>query len=652
MLELREERSPFLSEGLRGVACVRRLYKTFPRAPGVYRMVNDKGEALYVGKARSLRERLASYARGYGHNQRVMTMISKIANIEVITTRNEAEALLLECNLIKKMRPPFNILLRDDKSFPYIGLGHSGQTFAQVFLHRGAQRKGGVYYGPFPTSAAARETVHILERGFLLRSCSDTVFAQRQRPCLLYQIKRCSAPCVGRIGEKDYAQLIDEAQAFLRGQSDHLREKLADAMERASQQQDYERAARYRDRLKALAKVQAHQQVDARHMGDCDVIALWQQRASSCVQVFFFRHGRVLGNHAYYPRHDTKATAQQILAAVIGQFYVARPAPRQLLLSHPLADKDKHVLEQALSEKNNHTVTIAGTHRGKKRAVMDYVLDNARQALHAHRQRNQDVGQAHRFLQELFALPDMPERIEVYDNSHTSGGQPVGVMVVADQQDFITSAYRQFRIGKHDGRDTAEPYRTEDDYGMMREVIYRRFSRALAQDESGGGGGGVVLPDLLIIDGGKGQLNAVLAVLGELGLEGMPVLAMAKGKERKAGKETLYLPDGRSLMLLEHDAVSHYMQRLRDEAHRFAIMTHRKKRAKTMTRSRLDSIQGIGAARKRALLRYFGSVDAIKDASIDDLKKVEGISDSRAQMIYDDFHESPTNLAESKSAAP
>ncbi|MBC6496993.1 MAG: excinuclease ABC subunit UvrC [Alphaproteobacteria bacterium GM7ARS4] len=639
MLELHEEQQPFHGQRRYGIEYIRHMCKTLPDASGVYRMEDKNGKILYVGKARSLRKRVASYGRRHGHAVRVQRMMSMTAHVEVIVTRNDAEALLLESNLIKRWRPPFNILLLDDKSFPYIALGRKTQEFAQIFLHRGEKKEGTTYYGPLPTSSAARETMYLLERGFLLRSCRDSVFKARRRPCLLYQIKRCSAPCVGRISKEDYQELVRDATLFLQGRCDSLRKKLTSMMEDASKAQHYERAARYRDRLKALATVHAYQRVDYQHMGDCDVLAVCKEQRHSCVQIFFFRHGRLLGNYAYYPRHDASVDESAILSAVIGQFYTTRSVPRSLYVSHRPEQSD--ILQQALSERAGHRVSLHDVVRGGKREVMDYVAENARQALARYRMRGHHIQQAQSFLQQLFDRAEPFERIEAYDNSHTSGAHAVGVMIVTDAYDFVRTAYRQFTIGKHQGTSTQE-----DDHAMMREVITRRFSKALAQ---GHDRDHHLWPDLLIIDGGKGQLHSVQQALEALGIvDDIPILAMAKGKERRAGKETFHVSDGRCFMVRDDDAVSHYLQRLRDEAHRFAVMSHRKKRQRPLRTSSLEDIKGIGSIRKRALLRYFGSAHAVSVAGIEDLKKVEGIHDFIAHMIYDYFHETEVDLSTRK----
>ncbi len=599
---------------------------TLPAAAGVYRMLGTGGEVLYVGKARNLKKRVAAYTRPGRLGPRLHRMVAETASMEFVVTHTEAEALLLESNLIKRLRPRYNILLRDDKSFASI-LVTGDHPFPRVLKHRGAQSRPGDYFGPFASTWAVNRTLTALQRAFLLRSCSDSVFAARTRPCLLYQIKRCSAPCVGRIGAEDYGRLVDEARAFLAGGSQHIQQQLAVRMQAASDDLDFEDAARFRDRIRALTAVQSHQDINLSEIGDADVIALAQSGGVACVQVFFFRAGCNYGNRAYYPDQAAGETEGAILEAFIGQFFDERPAPPLLLVSHPLPHQE--LIQEALSLRTGRKVVVAAPQRGAKMALVRQALENAREAL---ARRLGESASQRRLLQglaDLLGLESVPERIEVYDNSHVGGSEAMGAMIVAGPEGLLKSAYRKFRIRNPEGSSAG------DDYAMMREVLTRRFSRAQSEDPDRTGG---QWPDLLLIDGGAGQLAAVHQVLQDLGAEDVAVAAIAKGPDRNAGRERIFLPGRPPLQPEPRDPVLYFLQRLRDEAHRFAIGSHRARRSAKISVSPLDEIPGIGAARKKALLHHFGSARAVERAGLADLEVVPGVSRTMAKKIYDWFH--------------
>ena len=620
--------SPPDHDGLKsGFEIIRDSLKTAPAAPGVYRMIDRRGEVLYVGKARNIRKRVTSYAQPARLTMRLAKMVSLTRSMMFVTTHTEVEALLLEANLIKRLRPPFNIILRDDKSFPYILL-RADHDWAQITKHRGAQKRRGHYYGPFASAGAVNRTLNTLQRVFLLRSCSDSVFENRSRPCLLYQIKRCSAPCVDRISKPDYAALVADARAFLEGRSTAIQEKLSAAMQAASDALAFETAAAYRDRLKALAHVQHHQGVNAAGLGDADVIAATEKAGQTAIQVFFYRSGQNWGNRAYFPRHDKAETLADVLAAFIGQFYDNKPPPRSLLVN--LLPTKHHLLAEALSLKADRKVTIARPQRGEKRALIEAAERNAIEALDRRLAESSSQAKLLGQLADVFDLDGPPRRIEVYDNSHIAGANAVGAMVVAGPDGFEKGQYRKFNIKT---RELAPG----DDYAMMREVMTRRFSRLMREDADRAGGH---WPDLVLIDGGRGQLNAVLEVTGELGVEDVALVAVSKGPDRNAGREHFHLPGGREFSLKPGNPVLYYLQRLRDEAHRFAIGSHRARRKKTAVQSPLDGIAGIGAKRKKALLHRFGSARGVAQAGVKDLEAVDGISRTMAQAIYDHFHES------------
>jgi excinuclease ABC subunit C len=590
----------------------------------VYRMLDGKGDVLYVGKARDLKKRVATYAHVQKLSNRLRRMVAETRSLEVVSTHTEVEALLLESNLIKRLTPRYNVVLRDDKSFPNILItGH--HPFPQVSKHRGAKNQKGEYFGPFASAGAVNRTITTLQKAFLLRSCSDPVFQSRTRPCLQFQIKRCSAPCVGRISEQDYAGLVAQARQFLCGESSAIQAQMAEAMQKAAEALDYEAAAAYRDRLRALTQVQAHQGINLDGVADADVIAAHREGGHTCIQVFFFRGGSNFGNRAYFPAHDRELASSTVLAAFIGQFYEARTPPPFLLLSEAPAERE--LIEEALSITAGRRVQLLVPQRGDKRQAVEHALANAREAL---ARRLSETSSQRRLLQavaDLFGLEGPPQRIEVYDNSHIQGTSPYGAMIVAGPEGFRKNAYRKFTIR---GEDAAG-----DDYAMMREVLTRRFSRALKEDPARDQG---TWPDLVLIDGGPGQLAAGLAVLAGLGIEDLNVAAIAKGSDRDAGRERIHLPGREPITLAANDPVLYLLQRLRDEAHRFAIGTHRARRSKLIGQSVLDEVGGIGSARKRALLHHFGSARNVARAGLADLEAVPGISKAVARKIYDHFH--------------
>ena len=619
-----------------GVAVIEAALATMPTAPGVYRMLDGKGNALYVGKARSLKKRVASYAQPARLSERLRRMVTETAELEVVTTHTEAEALLLEANLIKRLKPRFNIVLRDDKSYPWLMVTED-HPFPQVAKHRGARMRKGSYWGPFASAWAVNQTVTAMQRVFLLRSCADTVFANRARPCLLFQIRRCSAPCVGRISAEDYAALVGQAKAFMAGKSAAVQQELAAEMEQAAEALEFERAAAVRDRIRGLTFVQGSGVMNPASLKDADVIAAWQSAGQTCVQVFFVRGGRNNGNRAFFPTHAKTDEAPAVLAAFIAQFYDDKPPPPCLLVSHALPEQE--LIAEALALKAGRKVEIAVPSRGEKRAVMRHAETNAREALE--RKLAESAGQAKLLagVAELFALPAPPERIEVYDNSHIMGANPYGVMIAAGPEGFAKSAYRKFII--------RGPVMPGDDFAMMREVLERRFGRAVkerAENPDAAGSERVPnWPDLVLIDGGAGQLSAARGVLEDLGIGDVPLVAIAKGPDRDAGREWfhVYNPvagEREPFQLPPRDPVLYYLQRLRDEAHRFAITAHRTGRSKTLTRSELDEVPGIGAARKRALLHHFGSSRGVKQAGLSDLEAVPGISRETARRVYAHFH--------------
>ncbi|MDC0147306.1 excinuclease ABC subunit UvrC [Alphaproteobacteria bacterium] len=619
------ENSKIIAEvPLIGAALIDSKVATLPSGPGVYRMLDEHGEALYVGKAKNLKNRVRSYTRATGHNNRILKMIDSTRAMEFIRTETETDALLLEANLIKKLKPRYNVLLRDDKSFPYILLADD-HAVPQLYKHRGARKRTGAYFGPFASAGAVNRTLNTLQRAFLLRSCSDSVYESRTRPCLLYQIKRCSAPCTDEISADDYGLLVEEARQFLKGDSRAVQNSLLVQMQSASDAMDFEGAASARDRIRALTYVQQESGINHMDIGEADVIAIAHEGGQSCVQVFFFRAGQNLGNRAYFPRHDKDQSTEEILEAFIGQFYDNRPVPQQIMVSHKL--EARALLEQAMSLRMEQSVKISQPQRGSKVSLVKHATQNAREALARNVAEAASQRRLLRGVGEAFDLDSAPQRIEVFDNSHLQGTNQLGGMVVAGPDGFLKNQYRKFSIRD----ETTTP---GDDYAMMREVFTRRYGR-LAREEAKGSN---QWPDLVLIDGGRGQLNIAAAVMDELGLEDIPLVGVAKGPDRDAGRERFFMRRRDDFMLPHNSPVLYYLQRLRDEAHRFAIGGHRAKRKSDIRKNPLDQIAGIGAGRKKALLHHFGSARAVERASLGDLEKVEGISDKIALKIYHHFN--------------
>ncbi|HEV2334308.1 MAG TPA: excinuclease ABC subunit UvrC [Stellaceae bacterium] len=661
----------------RGVAVLRAALRNVPASPGVYRMLDRNGDAMYVGKARNLKSRVQNYTHPAGLSNRLRRMVAETAALEIVVAATEAEALLLECNLIKRLMPRYNVLLRDDKSFPFIHLS-AGHDFPQLTKFRGARDKPGAYFGPFASAGAVNRTLVALQKAFLLRSCSDSMFANRTRPCLLYQIKRCSAPCVGRIGREDYARLIEQGRLFLSGRSDDIQQRLAVEMEKSAEALDFEAAALIRDRIRALSLVQGHQDIHVAGIVDADVIAAYQAGGQTCVQVFFFRGGHNWGNRAYFPSHDRQLAVEEVLSAFIGQFYESRLKPPLVLLSHKLTEQD--LVAEALSLRGGR-VRLAVPQRGDKKKLVDRVIATAREALGRRLAESASQRQLLDGVAAAFGLDGPLARIEVYDNSHIQGSHAVGAMIVAGPEGLMKNAYRKFtirgierpdgetisatpaptptfprplpnppphagewRVGARRERAGPTPQAWEggdsprtggDDYAMMREVFHRRFGRALKEDPERDRG---LWPDLVLIDGGQGQLSTAQAVLGELGIEDVAIVGIAKGPERNAGRERFFLPGRPPFSLEPRDPVLYFLQRLRDEAHRFVIGAHRAKRAKAIGHSPLDEIPGIGARRKQALLHHFGSARAVARGGLAEIERVTGISRAIAKKVYDHFH--------------
>jgi len=626
--------------GLKGADLIGEFVKHLPNKPGVYRMFNEGGDVLYVGKARSLKKRVTNYAQGRVHSNRIARMVRETANMEFVTTRTEVEALLLEANLIKRLRPRFNVLLRDDKSFPYILITGDHRAPA-IFKHRGARSRKGDYFGPFASASAVGRTINSLQRAFLIRTCTDSVFETRTRPCLLYQIKRCSGPCTHEVSDAGYGELVQEAKDFLSGKSQNVKEAIAAAMAAASEDLDFERAAVYRDRLAALSHVQSHQGINPASVEEADVFAIHHEGGTSCIQVFFFRTGQNWGNRAYFPKADPSLSSAEVLSAFLAQFYDDKPIPRQILLSETVEELD--LLTAAFGEKAGHKVQILVPQRGDKKDVVDHVLANAREA---HGRKLAETSSQARLLQgfaETFKLSAVPRRIEVYDNSHIMGTNAVGGMIVAGPEGFVKNQYRKFNIKSTD-------ITPGDDFGMMREVMTRRFSRLIKEEgipdraapaaDDPADAAFPAWPDVILIDGGQGQMKAVRAILDELGIrDSVTAIGVAKGVDRDAGRERFFA-DGRSdFSMPPRDPVLYFIQRLRDEAHRFAIGSHRARRKKEMVKNPLDEISGIGPTRKRALLQHFGTAKAVSRAAVADLMAVEGISEAVARLVYDHFHD-------------
>jgi excinuclease ABC subunit C len=605
-----------------GVAAIRNVLKTLPQKPGVYRMTDTRGDVLYVGKARSLRNRVTNYTQVARLPRRLQRMVAQTRGMTIVTTNNEAEALLLEAQLIKRYRPAYNVLLRDDKSFPFILL-RADHEFPRIQKHRGARRAKGNYYGPFASAGSVNMTLNALQKLFLLRSCTDSFFNNRDRPCLLYQIKRCSAPCVGRISTADYAEFVGDAKSFLAGKATSVQAKLGTAMETASAAMDFERAALYRDRLRALTYIQGTQAINADGVGDADIWALAAKAGVTCVQTFFIRGGQNWGHRAFFPAHTTDVPEDEVLSSLLMQFYEEVPPPKTILLDRLLPEAE--LLEEALGGKT----TLTMPQRGDRVRLVKQATRNAEEALDRRAAESTTQGKLLRDVSELFELEASPKRIEVYDNSHIQGTSAVGAMIVAGPEGFIKGQYRKFNIKNPDTI-------PGDDFGMMREVLERRFARAQEEDPDRENG---TWPDLLLVDGGKGQLSAAKGVLEAMGIEDVPLVGVAKGPHHgRDGREVFHLLDGREFQLPVNHPVLFYLQRLRDEAHRFAIGAHRTKRAKALVTSTLDDVPGIGPARKKALLMHFGTARAVKNASLEDLQRAPGVSEAVAEQVYDYFH--------------
>lgn len=598
--------------------------KNLSQGPGVYRMYGEDGEVLYVGKAKKLKNRVSNYAKSGGHTNRIALMISLTRSMEFVLTRTETEALLLEANLIKRLKPRFNILLRDDKSFPYILIRRDHES-AQLTKHRGARKAKGDYFGPFASPSAVNNTLNTLQKAFGIRTCTDSVYEGRTRPCMLYQIKRCAGPCVDLVSPSDYDELVREAKDFLSGRSNSLRQRLQDEMTAASENLDFETAAKLRDRIRAIAAVTSQQDVNPDGVEDADVIALHQEGGKTCVQIFFFRAGQNWGNRALYPKHEQDAAPDEILSAFIAQFYDDKPAPRLILTSSD--PQQAELLAEALTLRAGHPVEIRTPKRGSKKALVEAAERNAKEALGRNLAESRSQAQLLDGVARVFGLEEQPERIEVYDNSHIQGTNALGAMIVAGPEGFEKQSYRRFNMK---GDDAA----TNDDFAMMQAMIRRRFTRLQKEREEG-----APVPDLILIDGGKGQLSSVMEVMEELGVDDVAVAAVAKGPDRDAGREVFYMPGKPPIRMPMNDPVLYYLQRIRDEAHRFAITGHRAKRAKQMRENPLDEIDGVGATRKSALLKHFGSAKAVSRANLADLEAVEGVSRALARKIYEHFHE-------------
>ena len=632
-----------------GTEIIRRFWTTLPSGPGVYRMFDAKGDVLYVGKAKNLKARVGSYARGQAHSNRIARMISQTAAMEFVTTQTETEALLLEANLIKQLKPRFNVLMRDDKSFPYI-LVTADSEAPQIVKHRGARRRKGSYYGPFANVWAVNRTVNALQRAFLLRTCTDSYYENRTRPCLLYQIKRCAGPCTAEIPLPEYQALADNAKAFLAGKSNAVKDRMREEMQAASEVMEFERAARFRDRIAALSAIQGVQGVNTQGVEEADVFALDEQAGQFCIEVFFFRNFQNWGNRAYFPKADRTMTADEVLASFIGQFYDDKPAPRLVLVSHPIEDAE--LLAAALSSRTEYRVDIHQPQRGERKNLVEYAQRNAKEALGRRLADTASQGKLLVALGQSFGLPAAPRRIEVYDNSHIMGTNAVGGMIVAGPSGFAKTHYRTFNI-------KSEELTPGDDYGMMREVLQRRFKRLVKENprtpavtEAGESPSATAVPeapeaesdtlpawpDLVLVDGGKGQLDAARAALEEIGVTDVALVGIAKGRDRDAGRETFFVPGRPPFKLPPRDPTLYFVQRLRDEAHRFAIGTHRAKRKREMVKNPLDEIAGIGPTRKRALLHHFGTVKAIQRAAFEDLAKTPGVNAATARAVYDFFH--------------
>jgi excinuclease ABC subunit C len=611
----------------RGVGVIKAHWKHAPNGPGVYRMIAENGEVLYVGKAKNVRRRVASYTRLAGHVNRIARMIALTTTMVFISVETETDALLLEANLIKQLRPRFNVLMRDDKSFPYILIARDHDA-PQITKHRGARSRKGDYFGPFASVWAVNRAINAMQRAFLLRSCTDSFYENRTRPCLLYQIKRCAGPCTGEIALADYAELVNEARDFLSGKSISVRETLAREMTQAAEALEFERAARLRDRISALSAIQGAQGVNPRTVEAADLFAIAKEAGRFCIEAFFFRAFQNWGNRAYFPRADQSLTEAEVLGAFIAQFYDDNPAPPLVLLSQEI--EERALMQEALTLRAKKRVEVMTPKRGERRELVDQALINARQTLH--RQLSEDASQV-RLLASLgavFGLPAPPRRIEVYDNSHTGGSQAIGAMVVAGAAGFMKAHYRTFNI-------KSEDIVAGDDYGMMREVLTRRFARLMKEEKEADADAFPMRPDLVLVDGGRGQFDAAREVLETLGVEGVTIVGVAKGRDRDAGRETFFMAGREPFRLPLNDPALYFAQRLRDEAHRFAIGTHRARRKKEFSKNPLDEIAGVGPSRKRALLLAFGSAKAVARAALSDLEKVQGVNKATARLVYEHF---------------
>ena len=608
-----------------GMAAIRETLNTLPTRPGVYRMQDSRGDVLYVGKARSLKNRVGSYVQMNRLPHRLLRMVAQTRSMTIVTTGSEAEALLLEAQLIKKFRPAYNVLLRDDKSFPFILL-REDHDFPRIQKHRGAQKAKGKYFGPFASAGSVNQTLNALQKLFLLRSCTDSFFNNRSRPCLLYQIKRCSAPCVDRIAKENYAELVEDSRNFLSGKSTEVQQKLGAQMEKAAEELDFEMAALHRDRLKALTFIQGNQAVNAAGLPDADIFALAAKGSTVCIQAFFIRGGQNWGHRSFFPAHTTNVEIEEVFSSFLMQFYDRMPPPKLVLLDRELPDEA--LLSEALGTRADYKVSVSKPQRGDRVKLLKQASRNAEEALDRRLAESSTQAKIMREMVDLLELDAVPDRIEIYDNSHIQGTNMVGGMVVAGPEGFRKNAYRKFNIKNPD---TAPG----DDFAMMREVLERRFARAQKEDPDREKG---EWPDLVLIDGGKGQMSAARDALEEIGVEDVVMIGVSKGPDRNAGRETFHMPDGREINLPMNSPVLFYLQRLRDEAHRFAIGAHRQKRAKTVGHSSLDDVPGIGPARKKAMLLHFGTARAVKNASLEDLQGAPGVSITVAQKVYDYFH--------------
>lgn len=612
------------TKGLSGVEAIRKALKTLPEGAGVYRMLNAKSEVLYVGKAKNIKKRVTSYTHITKLSLRIQRMVVATTSLEIVTTETEAEALLLEANFIKHFHPRYNILLKDDKSFPYIAID-SGHDYPRIAKHRGAKKKGVQYFGPYASAGDVNRAIASIQKMFLLRPCADTVFANRKRPCMEHQIKRCSAPCVGYIEKAPYGKLLRDATDFLEGKNRHLQEALVEEMEAASAAQDYEKAGAIRDRIQALTVVQSSQHIHSNTVKDADIIGLHMEAEQICVQVFIFRHGQPLGNKSYFPQHMEGCNADEVMEAFLGRFYQSHEPPPLLLLSHDTAGR--RVLEEALGMLVERKVRIYIPQKGEKAGLVGLASENAKDALARRMRENESERKLIEKLVAIFALPELPARIEVFDNSHISGKYAVGAMIVAGPEGFEKQSYRKFTVESTSSTGG-------DDYGMLREVLTRRYGRLQKEDPDKE----QLWPGLILIDGGAGHKKIAEEVFADIGVSEVPFVCIAKGKDRNAGREVFHMTGKKPFTLPKSDAALYYLQRLRDEAHRFAIMSHRAKRAKGLIKSELDGMEGVGPKRKKALLHHFGSVKGLKAAGLEDIAKVEGISKTLAQQIHDQLH--------------